>query len=209
MKLISFLITFFIFLLNTFSQIFIKVTADDNDLADAPGAIANTYTGCAWIDYDNDGWLDMFWVQRGLYHNTGVSFEKNTDADIAVTSGIGTSWSDYNNDGFIDCFIAGGGTNGSSLYKNKGDGTFTKITSGPLTPATGLRAWACAWGDIDNDSYTDIVLAAPFGFAGIDDENKFLLNKGDGTFEKLDTILITQGTAPYTIATWSDYDMDG
>lgn len=208
-SLLVFPVIFFITISHTSAQIFFEVTDSGNDLATAPGAPSGSYTGCAWIDYDNDGLLDMFWSQRGLYHNTGGSFEKNDEAGIALTYGIGTSWSDYDNDGFIDCFLSGGGTNGSALFKNNGNGTFSKISDAPFSPATNLRSWACAWGDVNNDSYTDIVLAAPFGFAGIDDENKFLVNNGDGTFEKIDSVLIAQGTAPYTVPTWSDYDFDG
>src|SRR4030095_12048931 len=95
------------------------------------------------------------------------------------------------------------------LWTNNGNGTFSRNLSGPLADSLALRAWNCAWGDYNNDGFPDIVLVAPFGFVGITDNNKFLLNKGDGTFERLDTSVVCTAPAPYTIGSWSDYDNDG
>lgn len=195
---------------NVFAQIFEKLTDSGNAIVAAPGAPAGSYSGCAWIDYDNDGWSDLFWSGGGLFHNdSGTGFSKITTSGLFTASGIGTSWSDYDNDGFIDCAIANGFGVGSAVYHNNGDGSFTKLSSAPFDMALQLRAWSCAWADIDQDAFTDLILVAPFGFAGITDKNKFLLNKGDGSFSLLDTMAFTQVTAPYTVGTWSDYDMDG
>ncbi|MEZ5013095.1 MAG: FG-GAP-like repeat-containing protein [Chitinophagales bacterium] len=192
------------------AQIFTKVTDTSNDLVAAPGAASGTYTGCAFIDFDNDGDLDLFWTRSGLYKNTGDgSFTKVLDSHIRVNSGFGTTWSDYNNDGNIDVFISAGTAFGSVLYRNNGDGTFQQIQGGDLADSIALSGWGCAFADINNDTYTDIVIAAPFGFAGITDSNKLLINNGDETFYRLDTSIICQGTAPYTVPSWSDYDMDG
>jgi hypothetical protein len=164
----------------------------------------------AGSDYDNDGKLDLYVVRKGLYHNEGEGiFTKKTATGLNTTAGLGNSWADYNNDGFIDCFISGGNSRGSSLFFNNGNGTFTRNLNGPLADSLELRAWNCAWGDYNNDGFTDIVLAAPFGFVAIDDNNKLLLNHGDGTFERVDTSIVCSEPAPYTIASWSDYDDDG
>lgn len=192
------------------AQLFTEVTDDSNALVDAPGATNGSYTGCSFIDYNNDGWLDVFWVRGGLFLNDGAgSFTKILSSNLKTDSGFGNTWADYDNDGYIDCFISGGSTRGSTLHKNNGDGTFSKIIVGALADSTTLRGWGCAWGDMNNDTWVDLVIAAPLGFAGITDSNKLLLNENGINFSRLDTALICIGTAPYTVPSWSDYDMDG
>lgn len=192
------------------AQIFTKITDTGNPIVAAAGAVSGSYPGCAWIDYNNDGYLDLYWVRGGLFKNNGDgNFTKITDSNLKTDAGYGTTWSDFNNDGWIDCFISGGNSRGSSLHKNNGDGTFTKIVTGPLLDSLALKGWGSAFADINNDTYTDIVIAAPFGFAGITDGNKLLLNQGDENFIRIDTSIICTGTAPFTVPSFSDYDMDG
>ena len=80
--------------------------------------IANS-AGCAWGDYDNDGYLDLFVVNATqksfLYHNNGAAaFTKVTEGSLVNDGGpgvvsVGCSWGDYDNDGFLDLFVANGG----------------------------------------------------------------------------------------------------
>ncbi|MEO6168034.1 MAG: VCBS repeat-containing protein, partial [Chitinophagales bacterium] len=192
----------------SFAQPFSKITDPDNPIfSDTP---ENFYQGASWIDYDNDGKLDLFVVKKALYHNEGNgNFTKVTNSGLNTSAGLGNSWADYDNDGDLDCFISGGNSRGSSLFDNNGDGTFTRNLSGPLADSLALRAWSCAWGDYDNDAFTDVILAAPLNFIGVTDNNKFLHNLANGTFERLDTSIVCQEPGPYTIASWSDYDDDG
>ena len=91
------------------AQLFTEVTDDSNALVDAPGAANGSYTGCSFIDYNNDGWLDVFWVRGGLFLNDGAgSFTKILSSNLKTDSGFGNTWADYDNDGYIDCFISGG-----------------------------------------------------------------------------------------------------
>src|SRR5499426_3457411 len=106
-------------------------------------------TGCgvAWFDYDNDGWLDLFFVNgtrlsgpsKGpsqseaptthLYHNNrdGTFTDVTKQAGLArVGWGQGVCVGDYDNDGFDDLFISYYGKN--ALYKNDGKGAFTDVT---------------------------------------------------------------------------------
>jgi hypothetical protein len=88
-------------------------------------------TGCAWADYDNDGWLDLFVANVGpldpktltsiapgtnfLYHNNGDgTFTKVATGSLANDHGysIGAAWADYDNDGFLDLFVSNGWTPG-------------------------------------------------------------------------------------------------
>lgn len=210
MKSILLLGFFTVQLLIANGQIFTKNEDETDDLVAAGNAPENAYSGCAWIDYDNDGNLDLFWVRSGLYHNNGAGkFELITNSHMRTDAGFGTTWADFNNDGFIDGLVTGGNSRGSSLHMNNGDGTFSKITTTVLNDSLALRGWGAAFGDFDNNAFVDFIIAAPFGFAGVTDGNKLLVNNADGTFYRLDTSIICQGTAPYTIPTWSDYDNDG
>ncbi len=94
---------------------------------------------CAWADYDNDGWLDLFVTacgpigsnERGrpsfLYHNNGDgSFTKIANGSLVndVNWSEGGIWGDYDNDGFMDLFVANGGFAGNqanSLFRNNGN----------------------------------------------------------------------------------------
>jgi len=124
---------------------------------------------CAWGDYDNDGFLDLFVGNlRGqknfLYHNNGDgTFTRITNDIVAndVGNSFGCAWGDYNNDGFLDLFVTNEGlpdvvpTPVNFLYHNNGDGTFTKVISGSQVNEYS-DSLGCAWADYDNDGFLDL-----------------------------------------------------
>ena len=196
------------------AQNFVAVTDTTNPIVTAQ--VSGSYTGCAWIDADGDNLLDLFIVGKApIYRNLGGGvFTKVVGAVSAQGSLVtGTSWSDYDNDGDIDCYVVGGpftSTRGAMLYRNEGNLTFTKILDGgDIGDIPGNTGWGCAWADIDNDAWTDLVIAAANGFGGVTHENRLLYNNGDATFTRIDSTAITDTLDAYTIPTWSDYDMDG
>ncbi|RPI16786.1 MAG: T9SS C-terminal target domain-containing protein [Ignavibacteriae bacterium] len=205
---------FLVFALLTFIQIthsqnFVKITDPNNPVVSDPGFPIGSYNGAAWVDYNNDGLLDLFVARQSvIYKNTGNgNFEKIT---INVQNiSLGTSWGDFDNDGFIDVLLTAGSARGSSLYKNNGDGSFTKVVNGATGDSIYNSAWGCAFGDYNNDGFIDIVLAAANNFIGINHENRLLLNNGNGTFTNIDTTAVTDTLAPFTVPIWSDYDQDG
>jgi len=172
--------------------------------------VANS-SGCAWGDYDNDGWLDLVVANvqtpNCLYHNDGNGiFTKVTTGPIVTDSSRcnGASWGDMDNDGDLDLMVATGvlGMYNDLLYRNNGNGTFTKITDSPVVnDATG--AGGSAWGDFDSDGDLDLFVG------GYDGHNRLYDNDGTGTFTSIDTgIVVTDGN--YTMgAGWADYDNDG
>jgi hypothetical protein len=173
----------------------------------------------AWVDYDNDGFMDLFAVNSSdlfnrLYHNnrdgTFTRVLTNaiaTDQWVGSEQGNAATWGDYDNDGLPDLFIAAGSGAQNRLYHNEGGGMFTKITSGPmLAHAPGVESWGCAWGDYDNDGYVDLFVASYNG------SNQLFHNNGDGTFAQvLSGSPTTDGGAGiwYLAPSWVDYDNDG
>jgi hypothetical protein len=125
-------------------------------------------SGVAWLDYDNDGWMDLYVVQSGpfgardarsrdrLFHNEGGRrfVDVTEKAGIRDTSyGMGAAAADFDNDGFVDLYVTNYG--GNILYRNNGDGTFTDVTAraGTAGPRWGTSA---AWGDYDGDGDLDL-----------------------------------------------------
>ena len=124
-------------------------------------------SGVAWLDFDGDGWLDLFVVQSGRLPDgdTGKLFRNNGDGtftDVTKKAGIstklygmGAAAADFDNDGFPDLYVTGYGRN--VLYRNNGDGTFTDVTE-----RAGVRgsAWStsAAWADFDGDGLLDLAV---------------------------------------------------
>ena len=129
-----------------------------------------TGAGCAFLDYDNDGWMDIYLVNSGkcdflnpnpplrnaLYRNN----RDGTFTDVTETArvgaggfGQGVAVGDYDGDGFPDLYLAQYGR--SILYHNNGDGTFTDVTEKAGLAAPGWASSA-VWFDYDNDGRLDL-----------------------------------------------------
>jgi enediyne biosynthesis protein E4 len=129
--------------------------------------------GCAFLDYDNDGWMDIF-VLSGTRMNgapTGATnrlYKNNrngTFSDVTEKAGLhdvgwasGVCVGDYNNDGFEDLFCTYFGQN--KLYRNNGDGTFTDVTkqAGLLNETPRFGA-GCTFLDYNRDGYLDLFVS--------------------------------------------------
>ena len=139
----------------------------------------NTYivevngAGCAFFDYDNDGWMDAFILGgrtlegtppgagNRLYHNN----RDGTFTDVTDKSGLadpgwacGVSVGDYNNDGFEDLFLTYYGQN--KLYRNNGDGTFTDVTAqAGLTESRAYFGSGSTFVDYNRDGLLDLFVS--------------------------------------------------
>ena len=140
----------------------------DRQLPETVGA------GCAFLDYDNDGWMDIYFVNSGpsdfftppkplknaLYHNNhdGTFTDVTDKAGVASGKfGMGVSAADYDGDGNIDLYVTNYGSN--ILYRNNGDGTFTDVTDKAGVSAPGWSTCA-TWFDYDNDAKLDLFVSS-------------------------------------------------
>ena len=139
-----------------------------NYIIETPGS------GSAFLDYDNDGWLDIYLVNGSTYRALegkepsprAALFRNNRDGtftDVTARAGVsndrwgqGVCVGDYDNDGWPDMFVTNYGKN--RLFRNNGDGTFTDLAE---KAGLALDSWStgCAFGDYDGDGDLDLFAA--------------------------------------------------
>ncbi len=182
--------------------------------------ISAWYFSCAWGDYDDDGFLDLFVgasVAAGrnyLYHNNRdgtFTLVDDTNMPKIPSNQHGLAWGDYDNDGHLDLVVTAGQPEitHNVLYHNNGDGTFSGITDGPIYTLTQTAGFhGPSWADYDNDGYLDLFIA------GHGTVNRLFHNNGDGTFERVrpndpDVGVLVSDVGASAGRTWLDYDNDG
>jgi len=131
-------------------------------------------SGVGWIDYDQDGLLDLYFAQTAgtdwykpsrplhstLYHNNG----DGTFTDVTDKAGVGAAGfyaqgvavGDFDNDGYPDLYVTGYGH--AILFHNNGDGTFTDVTAKAGVADEGQWSTSAGWFDYDKDGYLDLLV---------------------------------------------------
>jgi hypothetical protein len=205
-----------------------QIYRDIDDKTEGCG-IVQTSGGAAWGDYNDDGYLDVYWSSTD-YDADNVLFRNNGDGtftDVTAEAGVAIlgkvsqansqgspNWVDFDNDGDLDLFRANEGDN-KILFSNNGDGTFkdeTEVTSGP-SAGLGLHflqpsnAQGASWADIDNDGDMDCYIP------NADQANRLVRNNlsETGTPDFTD-ITVPSGAGDFGGArgcTMGDYDNDG
>ena len=130
--------------------------------------------GCAFFDYDNDGWVDLYLVNYGpsdffspekrlsnaLYRNNGDGTFSDVTGKAGVAAGsfgMGAAAADYDNDGDTDLYVTAYGR--AILYENQGKGTFRDVTQNSGLAASGWTTSA-AWFDSDGDGWLDLFVCS-------------------------------------------------
>ena len=180
------------------------------------------YTVGNWIDYDEDGDIDLLigsgpavgtvdadFLYRNMLSETGsATFERITELPLNDDRD-GQTWNfiDYDNDGDRDGFVTnywGGFANGmpNELFQNEG-GVLTEVTTGPLVTDEGFSL-ANVWEDFDNDGDMDLFITSEFGT-----ENVYYRNEGAPNYSFTRTDLFAGTTLSNYGATAGDFDLDG
>lgn len=182
--------------------------------------------GLGWLDYDNDGLLDLFITNgrghdNGLFHNDGGGAFSEVAAAAGVANGDGNNGvvaGDLDNDGCVDLILTGSGgfaligQSPLKIYRNQCDGTFSdaSASAGILGPESSLAA---SLGDIDNDGLLDLFVAAVGTAPGlpisVNHHSRLYRNTGNFTFTDISATSGVDTALGACAATFTDYNNDG
>jgi len=178
--------------------------------------------GVSWVDYDNDGDLDLFVARtsaephpshptrraepNSLYRNEGDGTLVPVEAGALTsdsTSSSAACWADADLDGDLDAYVVNRDGEADRIYENSGDHTFRLVPNQNLADVE-LEGRACAWGDADGDGDPDVYVG---NFAR--DDNLYLRNEGGLQFTRItEGAFVNSGGRTYGVS-WIDYDDDG
>ncbi len=202
--------------------------------------VASVGASVSVADYNDDGYADLYvtnstyGTENALYRNDGDGTFTNVAPERGLAAvnqeGTGTSmgsvWGDYNNDGHEDLFLYKWGQ--SVLFRNDGDGTFTRVTDKLEGLPDWMNANTAVWLDVNRDGHLDLfvggfyaerfdlwnlettaVMPESYEYANNGGRNYLFLNQGDGTFEEVSEEWGLTGTRWTLAAVASDLNGSG
>lgn len=164
----------------------------------------------AFGDYDNDGLVDLYVTNSAgnkrnfLYHNEGDTTMANVTLGPHVTEATtsrNVSWVDMDSDGDVDLFVTNESNERNQVYRNDGDGVFTKLEDVALANDAFSTMSSC-WGDTDNDGDLDVFLANEGS------KNQYFRNDGGFVFTPILTTDISEAIANSFSCAMADIDND-
>jgi cytochrome c peroxidase len=199
----------------------------DGTFADVSDYLGGSLNGAGFIasfvDYDNDGDLDIYLVNdefinpigNKLWRNDGpgcqgwcftqVAREAGADSKLF---GMGLAVGDYDNNGSLDFYFSNVGP--MELLDNQGDGTFVEVAEAVGVQASEAIGWAALFLDYDNDGWKDLYLAVADTTDHKDiASNKLFRNNADGTFSEVTCDNEAADVRPSLGAAYADYNHDG
>ena len=169
----------------------------------------NGNSGADWVDYDSDGFLDLYISNDGnpsaLYQNNGSGAFTNVGGPLAELGGGAASWGDYDNDGDPDLYVSKlAGTN--ALWRNDGGGVFVDRES-TMTGAIASNSRGASWADYDDDGDLDL-------FVNSGSNDALFQNNGPGagySFTNIaaNPLIALDDSNDNLSAVWLDYQNDG
>jgi hypothetical protein len=165
----------------------------------------------AFGDYDKDGLVDLYVTNSEgrknnfLYHNNkSASFIKITSGAAVADTNFSrcANWIDIDNDNDPDLFVTNENKQNENLYRNEGNGNFTKLTEGALLNDGG-NTTSASWADTDNDGDLDVFMTNDGG------TNSFFKNNSNLQFIKIMEDVVSTTPAHSFSSAWSDIDNDG
>lgn len=203
---------FLFYIQKTKAQSFEETTFEDITTMPSASRSAN------FVDVNGDGWDDIFFTNgptagqnNMLYINNGDDTFTTVTADAIVSDNDrsdGASFADVDNDGDLDAVVVTYGRNGvgkkNYFYRNNGNGTFEYEPSNaigiPLTYSEMVN-----WIDLNNDQFLDAYITNSI----VSTRNLYFENQGDGSFEAVTGLSITNETLASRSINWIDFDGDG
>ena len=177
----------------------------------------------SFVDYDNDGDLDIYLVNDEFINPIGNKLWRNDGAgcngwrfkQVATEAGadsklfgMGLASGDYDNDGDVDFYYSNVGP--MELLQNQGDGTFIEAAAEAGVQTPGDIGWGALFFDYNNDGWRDLYLAVADTANHRDiAANKLFENNADGTFTAVSCLNPIADTRPSLSAAYADYDQDG
>ena len=166
-----------------------------------------------WVDYDNDGDLDLFITNGPAAGQNNYFYENNGNGtftkieDLVITQdkapSDGSTWGDFNNDGHPDLFVANWYGKNNLLYLNNGDKTFSSLND--TASASGGHSESASWADVNNDAFIDLYVANSDG----DLKNFVYINSTKEKFSRQSGFNIADDVGTSRHMDWADYDNDG
>jgi hypothetical protein len=178
------------------------------------GNVNGATIATAWLDYNNDGWPDIYnandrgTINRLFRNNGNGTFTNISNANVKlVMDAMSVTVADIDNNGFLDIYITNDAT-GNKLLMNNGDGTFTESAE-QMGVQVNKGTWGSLFIDYDNDGDFDLFVSAMSSGSGANGIANDLFENQNGTFVNVSGTVIPLHELPTMGAAMADFNQDG